>query len=157
MAKKEKKKTPIGFLYVVIGIMVLVFVAQMVFPTNLGKVYDECDDDVVNLTVTVDNGDEEGKSYSTESHDEIAAFGTWASNQTMRNRSLADGISADSKNITEYNFAFEHSDGSYSAIVVDEKGYVHFGAELYKVSGNVDEFLADMVEQLEGWGASEEE
>ena len=70
----------------------------------------------------------------------------------MRNRSLADSITAEAVSQTEYNFAMEGTDGTYSAIVVDERGFVHVGAELYKVTGDVDSFIKEMISQFESWG-----
>ena len=39
--KREKKKTPSWFLYGLVVVMLAVFVFQMVFPTNLGKMFDK--------------------------------------------------------------------------------------------------------------------
>lgn len=149
--KKEKKKTSPVFLAVVIVLMAAVFVVQMVFPTNLGKVYGKLAQDAVEITVTKTAGDEESGSYYTDSTEEILKFGTWASEKTMRNRSLADGITADASNQVEYNFAIKLSDGNFAAMVIDERGFVHVGAELYKISGDEEAFLAELVEVLESW------
>ena len=151
MAAKQKKKTPLGFLYLVIGLMAAAFCIQMVFPTDLGKIYDKCEENAARVTVTVSRGDETGASYATDSLEKIKAFGVWADTQVMRNRSLADGFTAKAKEQTEYNLAFQAVDGTYSAIVIDERGFVHFGAELYKVSGDVDKFLDELKKQLESW------
>lgn len=52
----------------------------------------------------------------------------------MKNKSLADGITADPKAKVKYNFAIKDSDGSYSALVIDGKGFIHIGAELYQLT-----------------------
>lgn len=149
---KKKKKTPTWFLYGLIVIMMAVFAAQMVFPTNLGKIFNKSGKDTVEITVTVVSEGNENISYTADSEDTIDDFMEWAHKKTARNRSLADGVSADRPNKTEYNFAIKAADGSYSGIVIDERGFVHIGAELYKVSGNVDSFLKELVKQLESWG-----
>ena len=105
----------------------------------------------VAIDVTLVASDGENVSYHTDSDEKMAAFSQWAHKQTMRNRSLADGISAETSEKKEFNFAIKAADGSYSAIVVDERGFIHVGAELYKISGDVDSFLEEMVEQFESW------
>lgn len=149
--KKEKKKTSPVLLGVIIIAMAAVFVVQMVFPTNLGKVYNKLAEDAVEITVTKAAGDAESGSYYTDSTEKILQFGTWASGKTMRNRSLADGITADAANQVEYNFAMKLSDGSYAAMVIDERGFVHVGAELYKISGDAQDFMTELTEILESW------
>ena len=152
MAKKrEKKKTPSWFLYGLVVVMLAVFIVQMVFPTNLGKIFDKYAQNAVEIAVTVTAADVDNVSYHTDSAEAMAGFSQWAHKQTMRNRSLADGISAETSEKKEFNFAIKAADGSYSAIVIDERGFVHVGAELYKISGNVDSFIEEMVEQFESW------
>ena len=152
MAKRrEKKRTPIWFLYGLAVIMLAVFVFQMLFPTNLGKVFDKYAQNTVEISVTLVSSDGENVSYHTDSDEKMTSFSHWAHKQTMRNRSLADGISAETSEKKEFNFAIKAADGSYSAIVIDERGFVHVGAELYKISGNVDSFIEEMVEQFESW------
>lgn len=152
MAKKgEKKKTPSWFLYGLVVVMLAVFIVQMVFPTNLGKIFDKYAQNTVEITVTTLATDGENVSYHTDSEETMAAFSQWAHKQTMRNRSLADGVSTEALDQKEYNFAIKAADGSYSAIVIDERGFVHVGAELYKISGNVDSFIKEMIVQLESW------
>lgn len=148
---KKKKKTPTWFLYGLVAVMVAVFVAQMIFPTNLGKIFDKCVDNPVQITVTVVSEKNKNISYQTDSEDEMAEFMDWARKKTARNRSLADGVSADRQNKTEYNFAIKDEDGNYSAIVIDERGFVHSGAELYKVSEDAEIFLQELKNQLEAW------
>lgn len=150
-AKKEKKKTPMGFLYAVIVIMLAVFLFQMFFPTNLGKVFDKAEESAAEITVTVSRSEEAGASYYTDSREKIAQFGKWADEKEMRNRSLADGLSAESSTQLEYSFAIKAVDGTYTSIIIDERGFVHFGAELYKVSDDTDKFLEELNEQLESW------
>ena len=151
MAKKEKKKTPISFLYVIIIAMLAVYAVQMIFPTNLGKAFDKFEETAATITVTVTDGKTAGVSYTTDSRDQIHSFGDWADKQTMRNRSLADGITAEALDQIEYNFAIKAVDGTYSSIVIDERGFVHVGAELYKISGDTEVFLAELEAQLESW------
>ena len=150
-AKKEKKKTPIGFLYIVIGCMVAVFAAQMIFPTNLGKVFDNCEENAAEITVTVTKADGENHSYYTDSREIITAFGKWADEQTMRNRSLADNLFASSMDLDEYSFAVQMVDGSYFGMIIDGRGFVSHGAEVYEISKDVEAFLADLETQLKSW------
>ena len=150
--KREKKKTPSWFLYGLVAVMLAVFVFQMVFPTNLGKIFDKYSQNAVKISVTVTSADGNNVSYHTDSAEAMSAFSQWAHKQTMRNRSLADSITAEAVSQTEYNFAMEGTDGTYSAIVVDERGFVHVGAELYKVTGDVDSFIKEMISQFESWG-----
>ncbi|MDD6879956.1 MAG: hypothetical protein PUE18_00065 [Firmicutes bacterium] len=147
-----KKKTPTWFLYGLIVIMMAVFAVQMMFPTNVGKLFDKSGKNTVEMTVTVVSKGNENISYTTDSEDTIDSFLNWAHKKKARSRSLADSISADRPDKTEYNFAIKAADGSYSAIVIDERGFVHLGAELYKVSGDVDSFMKELVKQLESWG-----
>lgn len=149
---KKKKKTPTWFLYGLIVIMMAVFTVQMMFPTNVGKLFDKSGKNTVEMTVTVVSKGNENISYTTDSEDTIDSFMNWAHKKKARSRSLADSISADRPDKTEYNFAIKAADGSYSAIVIDERGFVHLGAELYKVSGDVDSFMKELVKQLESWG-----
>lgn len=149
---KKKKKTPTWFLYGLIVIMMAVFAVQMMFPTNVGKLFDKSGKNTVEMTVTVVSKGNENISYTTDSEDTIDSFMNWAHKKKARSRSLADSISADRPDKTEYNFAIKAADGSYSAIVIDERGFVHLGAELYKVSGDVDSFMKELVKQLESWG-----
>ena len=152
MAKKrEKKKTPVWFLYGLVAVMLAVFVFQMLFPTNLGKVFDKYTQNAVAIDVTLIASDGESASYHTDSDEKMADFSRWAHKHTMRNRSLADGVSAETSEKKDFNFAIKAADGSYSAMVIDERGFVHVGAELYKISGDVDSFLEEMVEQFESW------
>ena len=152
MAKKrEKKKTPSWFLYGLVVVMLAVFVFQMVFPTNLGEIFDKYSQNAVEIAVTVTVDDGNNISYHTDSNESMTAFSQWAHKQTMRNRSLADSITAEAVSQTEYNFAIKASDGTYSAIVIDERGFVHVGAELYKVSGDVDSFIKELIVQFESW------
>ena len=152
MAKKrEKKKTPSWLLYGLVVIMLAVFVFQMVFPTNLGAIFDKYSQNAVEIAVTVTAADGNNLSYHTDSSESMTAFSQWAHKQTMRNRSLADSITAEAVSQTEYNFAIKGADGTYSAIVIDESGFVHVGAELYKISGDVESFIEDMILQLESW------
>ncbi|MGN0736036.1 MAG: hypothetical protein ACI4LP_09555 [Anaerovoracaceae bacterium] len=150
--KKEKKKTPSWFLYGLVVVMLAVFVFQMVFPTNLGKIFDKYSQNAVEIAVTVTAADGDNVSYHTDSNESMTAFSQWAHKQTMRNRSLADSVTAEAVSQTEYNFAIKAADGTYSAIVIDERGFVHVGAELYKVSGDVDSFIKEMISQFESWG-----
>lgn len=129
-----------------------VFAVQMMFPTNVGKLFDKSGKNTVEMTVTVVSKGNENISYTTDSEDTIDSFMNWAHKKKARSRSLADSISADRPDKTEYNFAIKAADGSYSAIVIDERGFVHLGAELYKVSGDVDSFMKELVKQLESWG-----
>lgn len=156
-AKKEKKKTPIGFLYAVIVIMLAVFLFQMFFPTNLGKVFDKAEETAEEITVTVSRSEEAGVSYHTDSHEKIAQFGKWADEKKMRNRSLADSLSAESSTQLEYSFAIKAVDGTYTSIIIDERGFVHFGAELYKISDDTESFLKELKEQLESWEEENDE
>lgn len=149
---KKKKKTPTWFLYGLIVIMMAVFAVQMMFPTNVGKLFDKSGKNTVEMTVTVVSKGNENISYTTDSEETIDSFMNWAHKKKARSRSLADSISADRPDKTEYNFAIKAADGSYSAIVIDERGFVHLGAELYKVSGDVDSFMKELVKQLESWG-----
>lgn len=149
---KKKKKTPTWFLYGLIVIMMAVFAVQMMFPTNVGKLFDKSGKNTVEMTVTIVSKGNENISYTTDSEDTIDSFMNWAHKKKARSRSLADSISADRPDKTEYNFAIKAADGSYSAIVIDERGFVHLGAELYKVSGDVDSFIKELVKQLESWG-----
>lgn len=149
---KKKKKTPTWFLYGLIVIMMAVFAVQVMFPTNVGKLFDKSGKNTVEMTVTVVSKGNENISYTTDSEDTIDSFMNWAHKKKARSRSLADSISADRPDKTEYNFAIKAADGSYSAIVIDERGFVHLGAELYKVSGDVDSFMKELVKQLESWG-----
>lgn len=156
-AKKEKKKTPTVVLYAVIAVMIAVFAVQMLFPTNLGKVFDKVEESAAQITVTVSRSEETGVSYNTDSQEKIAEFGKWADGKKMRNRSLADGLSAESSTILEYSFAIKAVDGTYSSIVIDDRGFVHFGAELYEVSGDTEEFLSELNELLKSWDDDKEE
>lgn len=149
--KKEKKKTPSWFLYGLVVVMLAVFVFQMVFPTNLGKIFDKYSQNAVEIAVTVTAPDGDNVSYHTDSNESMTAFSQWAHKQTMRNRSLADSVTAEAVSQNEYNFAIKGADGSYSAIVIDERGFVHVGAELYKVSGDVDSFIKELIVQFESW------
>ena len=152
MAKKrEKKKTPSWFLYGLVVVMLAVFIVQMAFPTNLGKIFDKYAQNAVEIAVTVTASDRNNVSYHTDSEEAMAAFSQWAHKQTMRNRSLADSVSAEVIEQKEYNFAIKAADGSYSAMVIDERGFVHVGAELYKISGDVESFVDELVGQLESW------
>ena len=151
--KKEKKQTSPVFLAVVVVIMLAVFAVH--FPTNLGKVYGKQTDKAEEITVTVTG--EGGKedtigSYYTSSEADMAAFGAWAEEKKMRNRSLADGLTADANKIVKYNFAIKNNDGTYTDLIIDEKGFVHAGAELYMISGSVEAFLDELEQQLTGWG-----
>lgn len=147
--KKEKKKTPSWFLYGLVVVMLAVFVFQMVFPTNLGKIFDKYSQNAVEIAVTVTAPDGDNVSYHTDSNESMTAFSQWAHKQTMRNRSLADSVTAEAVSQTEYNFAIKGADGSYSAMVIDERGFVHIGAELYKISGDVDSFIKELIVQFE--------
>lgn len=151
MKKKERKKTPVGFLAVVIVAMLAVFIAQNLFPTNLGKIYGKYAETATEVTVTKMAGNKEGASFHTESAEAIMDFGQWASGKTMRNRSLADSVRAGSKDQVKYNFAIKDSEGHYSAIVIDGDGFVHVGAELYKLSGDTDKIIQELDQQLESW------
>lgn len=149
--KKEKKKTSPVFLGVVVAVMAAVFAAQMLFPTNLGKLFDKQAENAVEISVTVTRDGAAGASYHTASEDHIDAFGKWAAEQTMRNRSVADSLTPDANRIMKYNFAIKKSDGTFADLIIDEKGFVHAGAELYMISGSVESFLKELDAQMEGW------
>lgn len=145
-----------GFLVVVIAAMVVVFIVQNLFPTNLGKVYGQYAETATEITVTKVTGDKEGASFHTESPEAIMDFGQWASGKTMRNRSLADSIKAGSKDDVKYNFAIKDSEGYYTGLVIDSRGFVHIGAELYKLSGDIDKVIQELEEQLVSWNPEED-
>ncbi len=149
--KREKKKTSPVFLGAVVTVMLAVFAVQMLFPTNLGELYAEKTAGAVEISVTVTSEGETGEVYYTDSRNAIEAFGEWASEKTMRNRSIADSLTPDANRIMKYNFAIKKSDGSFADLIIDEKGFVHAGAELYMISGSVEEFLDELKTQLEGW------
>lgn len=150
-AKNTKKKTPSWFLYGLVTIMLAVLLVQMIFPTNLEKVLDKHAKNPTEITVTVVSDSAENHSYHTDSDEKIEAFIQWASAKSLRHRSLADGISVDNSNKTEYNFAIRTSDGNYSGIVIDKKGFIHVGAELYKITDDADSFINELTRQLESW------
>jgi len=150
--KKEKKKTSPAFLTAVIVMMLAVFAVQMFFPTNLGKIYAKQAEGAVEISVTVTQGEAAGLTYYTASAEDIESFGVWAAEKTMRNRSIANSLTADANRIVKYNFAIKKADGTYADLILDEKGYVHVGAELYMISGSAEEFLNELETQLESWG-----
>lgn len=155
MKKKERKKTPVWFLAVVIAAMLIVFTVQNLFPTNLGKVYGKYAETAAEITVMKTAGDKEKASFHTESEEEIMDFGRWAGDQTMRDRSLADSVRAGSRDQVKYSFAIKDSEGHYSAITIDDDGFVHVGAQLYKLSGNIDKIIQELDEQLASWKTKE--
>lgn len=142
---KEKKKTSPVFLGVVIVLMIAVFIMQMVFPASLGDTWDKLTEKAVKITVTATTGE----TYTASSSEEILAFGQWADGVTMRNQSLANRLTA-SKPL-EFSFAIETLDGGYFDLIIDEKGYVQTGAEVYMVTGAADAFIAELRAQLESW------
>lgn len=146
--KKEKKNTSPVFLGVVIACMLVVFVMQMVFPASLGETWGKLTENASEITVTATTGE----SYSTSSTDEILAFGIWADEVTMRSQSLANRLTADKP--LEYTFAIKSLDGTYYDMIIDEKGYVQTGAEVYMVSGDAAGFLAELKQQLESWSGN---
>lgn len=149
--KREKKKTPSWFLYGLVVVMLAVFIVQMAFPTNLGKIFDKYAQNAVEIAVTVTASDGNNVSYHTDSEEAMSAFSQWSHKQTMRNRSLAYSVTAEAVSQTEYNFAIKAVDDSYSAMVIDDRGFVHVGAELYKISGDVESFVDELVGQLDSW------
>ena len=76
--RNKKKKTSPVFLGVVVAVMAAVFAAQMLFPTNLGKLFDKQAENAVQISVTVTRDGAAGASYHTASEDHIDAFGKWA-------------------------------------------------------------------------------
>ena len=84
---KKKKKTPTWFLYGLIVIMMAVFAVQMMFPTNVGKLFDKSGKNTVEMTVTVVSKGNENISYTTDSEDTIDSFMNWAHKKKARSRS----------------------------------------------------------------------
>lgn len=150
-AKKEKKKTSPVLLSVIVVIMLAVFLIQNLFPTNLGKVYEKQTEEAVEISVTVTLGEAAGTTYYTDDEEKMDAFGVWAEEKTMRNQSIANSLTPDANKIKKYNFAIKKSDGTFADLIIDEKGYVHVGAELYEISGSAGEFLEELDTQLESW------
>ena len=70
----------------------------------------------------------------------------------MRSQSLANRLTADKP--LEYTFAIKSLDGTYYDMIIDEKGYVQTGAEVYMVSGDAAGFLAELKQQLESWSGN---
>lgn len=157
MKTKENNKKPKSLAMVIAALMIAIFIIQMIFPTNLGKLLSEIATDAAEITVTKAGGGEEGKSYFTDSLDNIYDLRQWASEKKMRNRSLADSVYSGAKTQLEYTFAIKLIDGSFTSIVLDERGFVHYGAELYSFTGNKDEILDELVAIMESWSEDEEQ
>lgn len=150
MAKtKEKKKTSPIFLGIVILLMLIAFVMQMVFPASLGETWGTLTESAAKITVTTTAGE----TYVTSSTEEILAFGKWADGVSMRNKSLASRFSADKP--MNYSFAIETLSGTYIDLIIDEKGFVQTGVEVYMVTGDPAEFLEELETQLRLWSGTE--
>ena len=150
--KKEKKKMSPVFMGVVIVIMLAAFVVQKLFPVSLGDTWSKLTENADEITVTaVAKGDYEGGgiTYFTDRTEDIFAFGSWAQGVSMKSESLANRLSADKP--LEYLFSIHTLSGSYIDLIIDEKGYVQTGAEVYRITGNVEEFLAELDLQLQSW------
>lgn len=131
--------------------MATVFLVQTLFPTNLKTVTEKQTSDIIEIAVTTTSAEQKSTSYVTTDTEEIDAFLHWASDQKLRLQSIANGLNANVKQAKKYNFAITSSDYSLTGIVIDEEGYVHIGAELYKIVSDKQQFIAELLIQLSHW------
>lgn len=159
MATKDKKKKPASpLMYVIVAIMAAVLIYQNLVPTNMAAVYDNNVNNAVMITCTrVGGGPVESESFSTENPDKIQAFIDWGAKKKMRIRSLADGITAAGAQVVKYNFAIKQQDGTYQQFVIDNRGYFHVGAEIYKFAGNMEDTCDELEGILQAWKMDDDE
>ena len=157
--KDDKKKKPLSpFAVGLLCVMLAVFVVQMLFPSNLSKIVSDKLENAAEITVTSTVGDDEaGESFTTDSQEEILEFIAWTDTKKARTRSLADSLNGQTKTATQYTFAVKCNDGTYTTFVIDSLGFIHKDAELYKVTGDTDEFIAELESELRTWTKSDAE